>query len=127
MPGTGCGRLMTATLLLTAVPALAGTADVLDARADCDTTRTCRFVVTVRHADSGWAHYADAWEVLAPDGTVLARRQLLHPHDTEQPFTRSLDGVRLPEGIDHVTVRAHDAQHGWGGASVRVPLEPVTR
>jgi hypothetical protein len=28
--------------------------------------------------------------VLAPDGTVLGRRELLQPHETEQPFTREL-------------------------------------
>ena len=31
-----------------------------------------RFDVTVRHADEGWDHYADKWDVVAPDGTVLA-------------------------------------------------------
>jgi len=87
----------------------------------------CRFVVTVRHADAGWDHYANAWEVVAPDGTVLATRTLLHPHDNEQPFTRSLDGVALPADIDHVTVRARDTRHGLGGASVRVPLTPRPR
>ena len=44
-------------------------------------------LVTVQHADTGWDHYADAWEVLAPDGTVLGTRTLLHPHTDEQPFT----------------------------------------
>ena len=42
---------------------------------------------------------ADAREVVDPrTGEVLATRELLHPHATEQPFNRSLDGVRLPGG-----------------------------
>ena len=28
--------------------------------------------MTVRHADTGWDHYADKWDVVAPDGAVLA-------------------------------------------------------
>lgn len=73
-----------------------------------------RFDVTVSHADEGWDHYADAWEVASPSGEVLGTRELLHPHETEQPFTRSLSGVAIPEGVDRVLVRARDSVHGWG-------------
>ncbi|WP_420409445.1 hypothetical protein [Hoeflea sp.] len=83
---------------------------------------TYRFDVTVRHADDGWDHYADRWQVLAPDGTVLGERVLLHPHDTEQPFTRSLAGVDIPPDIRAVTLRAHDSRHGWGGAELQIDL-----
>jgi hypothetical protein len=58
----------------------------------------------------------------APDGTVLASRVLLHPHETEQPFTRSLGGVTIPEGIERVTVRAHDTVHAYGGTELEVEL-----
>lgn len=81
-----------------------------------------RFDVTLRHADTGWDHYADAWEVLAPDGAVLGRRVLAHPHVNEQPFTRSLGGVRVPAGIDRVRIRAHDSVHGYGGREMEVAL-----
>lgn len=80
-----------------------------------------RFDVTVRHADEGWDHYADGWEVLGPDGARLGHRPLAHPHVDEQPFTRSLGGVAIPDGVGAVTVRAHDSVHGWGEA-VMVPL-----
>lgn len=73
-----------------------------------------RFDVTVSHPDTGWDHYADAWEVRTPDGEVLGTRELLHPHETEQPFTRSLDGLAIPADVSRVTVRAHDSVHGWG-------------
>lgn len=72
-----------------------------------------RFDVTLRHADTGWDHYADGWEVRGPDGAVLGNRVLFHPHVNEQPFTRSLSGVAIPEETAHVTVHAHDKVHGW--------------
>jgi len=100
----------------------AGEADVVAAEAVRSADGTWRFTVTVRHADTGWDHYADRWEVLAPDGTVLGVRELLHPHETEQPFTRSLSGVEIPDGLGSVTVRAHDSVHGHGGATIEVVL-----
>lgn len=83
---------------------------------------TYRFSVTVRHADEGWKHYADRWDVLAPDGKVLGTRVLLHPHVNEQPFTRSLSGVAIPDGISQVTIRAGDSKHGYGGAALEVAI-----
>ncbi|MEM9383452.1 MAG: hypothetical protein AAGA68_00195 [Pseudomonadota bacterium] len=80
-----------------------------------------RFAVTLRHHDEGWDHYANAWEVLTPRGEVLGRRVLAHPHVDEQPFTRSLAGVKVPAGILEVTVRAYDTVHGTG-ASKTVPM-----
>jgi hypothetical protein len=84
---------------------------------------TFRFDVTVRHDDTGWDHYADKWEVLAPHGEILGTRTLLHPHENEQPFTRSLTGVAIPQTVSEVTVRAHDSVHEYGGktATVKVP------
>lgn len=72
------------------------------------------FVVTVRHDDQGWEHYGDMWRVRGPDGTVYGVRELFHPHVDEQPFTRSLTGVAIPEGVSRVMVEAHDLVHGWG-------------
>jgi hypothetical protein len=103
--------------------ALAGEADVLAVRATCDARSICRFAVTVEHADTGWEHYADGWEILGPDGKVLAKRVLRHPHVDEQPFTRELAGVAIPQEITVVTVRAHDSVQGYGGKRVEVRLE----
>ncbi|MEL0114373.1 MAG: hypothetical protein VW835_21805, partial [Rickettsiales bacterium] len=64
-------------------------------------------------------HYANKWDVVAPDGTVLGTRTLYHPHVEEQPFTRSLYGVRIPDGVTSVIVRAHDLEHGYGGNESR--------
>lgn len=73
-----------------------------------------RIDVALRHADTGWDHYADAWRVVAADGTVLGTRVLYHPHVEEQPFTRGLDGVSIPADVHRVYVEGHDKVHGWG-------------
>ncbi len=75
---------------------------------------TWRFDVTLHHADEGWDHYADLWQIETPDGQVLGERVLAHPHVNEQPFTRSLSGVRIPDTLDQVIVRARDSVHGYG-------------
>ena len=111
--------------LTVAVPfaaAAAGEADVVSAVATQEAAGTWRFDVTVAHADEGWDHYADQWDVLAPDGTVLGTRVLFHPHVEEQPFTRSLSGVVVPASVTTVTVRARDSVHGYGGVTVSVEL-----
>ena len=103
------------------VAANAGEADVTDVQITPVGTRVYRFDVTVQHADQGWDHYADRWDVVAPDGAVLGERVLAHPH-TPAPFTRSLSGVKIPAGITEVTVRAHDSVHELGGRTMRVPV-----
>ena len=106
--------------------AMAGEADVLNARVDCSVDRICIFHVTVQHADDGWRHYANRWEILDSEGKQIAVRELAHPHDHEQPFTRSLDNVDLPTGLVEVRIRAHDSQHGHGGEEivVSIPRQP---
>lgn len=79
--------------------------------------------VTLRHPDTGWDHYADGWEVLDADGQSLGFRELVHPHVNEQPFTRSLAGVSVPSGTDHLTIRARDNVDGWGGEPFRIDLQ----
>lgn len=105
-------------------PALAGEAHVKAVEASRTLDGSWRFQVTVRHDDTGWEHYADRWEVLAPDGTVLATRVLAHPHVGEQPFTRSLSSVEIPRGLKRVKVRARDSLHGYGGEELIVELRP---
>jgi len=112
----------TLTVALPLTTAAAGEADVVNAVATQEAAGTWRFDVTVAHADEGWDHYADQWEVLAPDGTVLGTRVLFHPHVEEQPFTRSLSGIVIPASVTTVTVRARDSVHGYGGATVSLEL-----
>ena len=109
-------------LLVLPLAAMANEADVLDVKVSCDADRVCRFAVTVEHKDEGWEHYADRWEVLTPDGKVIATRVLAHPHENEQPFTRSLGGIEIPDDVTEVRVRARDSVHGYGGREVTVTL-----
>ncbi len=100
----------------------AGQADVVAVEAVSEGAGIWRFHVTVAHGDTGWQHYADKWDVVAPDGAVLGTRVLLHPHEAEQPFTRSLGGVKVPAGTGAVVLRAHDSEHGYGGKEITVEL-----
>ena len=100
----------------------AGEADVVDVRVREQSAGVFSFDVTLKHADEGWKHYADAFEITGPDGAVLGTRTLLHPHVDEQPFTRSLGRVRVPAGLDTVGVRGRDLVHGLGGKTMQVPL-----
>jgi len=87
------------------------------------------FHVTVAHPDTGWKDYANGWDVVLPDGTVLKQRpgdkftrELYHPHESEQPFTRSQSGLKIPVSVQKVRVRAHDIVDGFGGKEVVVDL-----
>lgn len=82
----------------------AGEADVLEVNVKPVGPDTFQFSVTLRHDDKGWDHYANKWDVVAPDGTVLATRTLHHPHENEQPFTRSKGGVMIPADISMMSM-----------------------
>jgi hypothetical protein len=69
--------------------------------------------VSLKHPDTGWDHYASAWKVLSPDGEVLGLRALTHPHVDEQPFSRSLSGVKIPEGLRDVLIQPRCTMDGW--------------
>ncbi len=103
-------------------PARAGEADVVAVEALREGNGKWRFHVTVSHGDVGWDHYANKWDVVAPDGSVLGTRVLAHPHENEQPFTRALGGVPIPEDVTAVTIRAYDSVHGDGGKQLTVTL-----
>ncbi len=107
----------------------AANADVEFVRATQQADGAWRFEVTVRHPDTGWEDYADGWDVVTPGGQVLKAnaddpftRLLLHPHENEQPFTRSQGGIFVPDGVNVVVVRAHDLVDGYGGREIEVDL-----
>ncbi|MEO1133255.1 MAG: hypothetical protein AAFX40_11180 [Cyanobacteria bacterium J06639_1] len=115
--------LLAIALGVMAYPAIAwaGEADVVDVKVRATGEGTYRFDVTVSHADTGWEHYANSWEVLAPDGKVLGTRVLHHPHVEEQPFTRSTT-ISIPDDIDSVIIRAGDSVHEFGGKTIEVDI-----
>jgi hypothetical protein len=85
--------------------------------------KTWTFAVTLKHADSGWDHYADAWRVVSAKGKVLGSRTLFHPHENEQPFTRSLSRVVIMDTTEAVYIEAHDKVHGWAKERFEVGLQ----
>lgn len=111
------------TFLVLAQTSFAGEADVIDVQVS-GSAGSYNFSVTVRHADEGWEHFANRWEVVGRDGTIYGTRVLAHPHVNEQPFTRS-GTINIPAGVSTVIVRANDSVHGLGGKEVVVPL-PVS-
>ncbi|MCP4426234.1 MAG: hypothetical protein GY803_17220, partial [Chloroflexi bacterium] len=64
--------------------------------------------------------------VVKPSADSPFTRLLLHPHETEQPFTRSQSGLVIPADVTYVTVRAHDLVDGFGGQEVVVDLTAVS-
>jgi len=100
------------TLLFTNIAA-ADSAKVVNVTSS-KTGPTWTFNVTIAHGDTGWDHYADGWGVYLPDGTELGYRILAHPHVNEQPFTRSLRGVKIPQGTSTVIIKPRDLVHGVG-------------
>ncbi len=107
--------------ILAALPAFAEPSMIENVEAE-QFGGTWRFNVTLSHPDTGWDHYADGWRVEAFDGTILGTRELLHPHVDEQPFTRSLSGISIPEGLSSVNVRAKCSKDGWSKEVISVPL-----
>lgn len=97
--------------------------DIVDVKARQSSNKTWSFAVTLKHADEGWDHYANEWQVLAPDNKILATRTLYHPHVNEQPFTRNTQGVKIPEGMDVVRIIAKDTVHGLSKKVVEVNLK----
>lgn len=101
----------------------AGEADVIDVEFKEMSSRLFHFTVTIMHDDEGWEHYVDRWDVVAPDGTVLGTRSLYQPNEDGQQFTSSLVGVKVPDGISEVSLRAHDTVHEYGGESAVATLQ----
>ena len=96
-------------------------ADVLKVRVRKASPGVYSFDVTISSPDTGWKKYANAFRI--KDGEkVLGKRVLYHPHVNEQPFTRSLHGVKIPPGVGKVTVEAKDSVEGWGGKTRQVQI-----
>ena len=72
-----------------------------------------RFNVEISSPDTGCEQYADWWEVISPEGELIARRILGHSHVNEQPFKRSTEPVVI-EPDQTVLIRAHMNNLGYG-------------
>ncbi len=112
---TTVGPVIDSTVATATTATAGGCADVISARAEVAGDGTYTFTATVVSDDTGWDKYADAW-IIRADGEELGRRVLTHPHETEQPFTRSLSGVVVPESVLFVQISANDLLLGECGA-----------
>jgi hypothetical protein len=114
--------LLAAVFLACNAPVWAGEADVVAAKVAKGRDGTYNFDVTIRSNDRGWDYFCDRFEVLTPDGKVLGVRTLLHPHETEHPFTRELYGVTIPPGLKDVRIRARHKPRGYDGKTLTIAL-----
>lgn len=95
--------------------------DVIDATAT-ESSGSWTFNVTVSSPYDSPERYADGWRIVGPDGTEFGFRLLTHDHGAEQPFTRSLSDVSIPDDVGVVTIEARDQANGFGGETFELQL-----
>jgi hypothetical protein len=120
-------RIAVTVLLLVSVMALAQAdtrkyPDVINVSVTQTGDARYRFDVTLSSPYDSPERYADAFRVKTAEGQTLGVRELLHHHANEQPFTRSLNNVEIPDGIGEVIVQGRDQTYGYGGAAKSVAL-----
>jgi hypothetical protein len=119
----GCSRLMSwhglpANSLGAPAPGGDRYPDILEVELRPLGDRMYDVVVTMSSPYDTPGRYADGWRVLDPNGDVLATHTLLHDHAGEQPFTRTQQGVPIPDGVDEITVQGRDQANGFGGLRI---------
>ena len=95
--------------------------DVVDASVTTS-GNTYEFAVTMSSPYDGPERFADAWRVIGDDGVIYGMLELQHDHANEQPFTRSLAGIDIPNTVRSVTIEGRDRVYGWGGSTTEVSL-----
>ena len=108
--------------LFITVSSNANEVEVVNIKATQEKDKTWNFNVTLKHADQGWDHYANEWQIIGPNNKILGTRTLYHPHVNEQPFTRSLGGIKIPKGLKVVRVIAKDTVHGLSHKAAEIEL-----
>ena len=107
---------------------MAGAADVIAATARHAADGTLNFEVTMRCDDRGATYFCDRFEILSPSMRVVGVRRMLHDHTDEQPFTRELQGVNVPNGFPRgVLIRGHHNARGYDGATLKLDLPARSR
>ena len=96
--------------------------DVREADLESSGGDTWTLSVTISSPYDSPERYADGWRVLAPNGDVLGKHELMHDHANEQPFTRSQSGLEIPQDVQEITVEARDLKNGYGGETVTVSV-----
>ena len=75
--------------------------------------KSYNFNVGISSPDKGCEQYANWWEIITEDGTLIYRRILGHSHVNEQPFIRS-GGIVPITANQSVIIRAHMNTSGYG-------------
>ncbi len=96
--------------------------DVREAELESSGDDTWTLSVTISSPYDSPERYADGWRVLAPNGDVLGKHELMHDHADEQPFTRSQSGLEIPQDVQEITVEGRDLENGYGGETVTIPV-----
>jgi len=114
-------KLLMAFALLFSTVTFASEIDIVDVVLT-NNSGSWRADVTLKHADTGWKHYADGWRLVDEQGNVLANRILYHPHVDEQPFTRSISGFAISKDKKIIFVEAHDFERGWSKKRLKIDM-----
>ena len=101
---------------------IASDAEIVKVKAEITSAQKYNISVTVKHADEGWEHYANAWRVYSAEGELIGERVLHHPHVKEQPFTRNLRGLSIPSEVTEVRVVAVCSKTGESKNSYTLKL-----
>ncbi len=96
--------------------------DVIAAKVRASGAGQFDFDVTLSSPYDTPQRYADAFRVTTLDGKVLGERILVHDHQTEQPFTRDLYGIKIPADIKKVRIQGRDQKYSYGGKIMDVSL-----
>lgn len=115
--------LFVISLLILSTIVQANEVEIVNVVAHQKGDKTWTFAVTIKHSDTGWDHYANEWQVIAPNNKILATRTLYHPHVNEQPFTRNTSGVKIPESMESVRIIAKDIVHGLSKTAMQINLK----
>ena len=114
--------LIVSCIALLSSTAYANQAEIIEVKITPVGNNQYRIDTTIKHADTGWKHYANAWLVFDEEGNKLGERILHHPHVNEQPFTRSLR-LTIAKRVKTIIIKAQDSVHGLNekGMQIKVP------
>ena len=96
--------------------------EILDVKVELTSAQKYNISVTLKHEDTGWEHFANAWRVYSPEGELLGERVLHHPHVKEQPFTRTLRAIGIPSDLAEIKIVANCSETKEAKKSYTVKL-----
>ena len=80
------------------------------------------FQVMISSPYASAERHTDAVRVIGDDGVVYGILELTHPHAGQQPFSRTLRDVEIPESVTKVIIEGRDSTYGWGGEVVTLAI-----